>query len=162
MNDRIRELGFFLRVSEEESFSAAARSLDLDPSTISKVIQRLENRLGVRLFHRTTRSLTPTDEGLALAGQGRPLVDDLQTLMAGGGFGRRAVPSSDYLVEAAQIAKAWRAQGKTTPLKVMCSPFLTNLRVLPSLRMVSLPLPDSDGSNSVRSRTQAQSVATRA
>ncbi len=63
MNDRIRELGFFLRVSEEESFSAAARSLDLDPSTISKVIQRLENRLAVRLFHRTSRVLQLTQEG---------------------------------------------------------------------------------------------------
>jgi DNA-binding transcriptional LysR family regulator len=63
MNDRIRELGFFLRVSEEESFSAAARTLDLDPSTISKVIQRLENRLGVRLFHRTSRVLQLTQEG---------------------------------------------------------------------------------------------------
>jgi len=63
VNDHIRELGFFLRVSEEESFSAAARSLDLDPSTISKVIQRLENRLGVRLFHRTSRVLQLTQEG---------------------------------------------------------------------------------------------------
>jgi len=62
-NDRIRELGFFLRVSEEASFSAAARSLDLDPSTISKVMQRLENRLGVRLFHRTSRVLKLTQEG---------------------------------------------------------------------------------------------------
>lgn len=45
----------------------------------------------------------------------------LHTLMAGGGFGRRAVPSSDYLVEAARIAKAWRAAGKTTPLKIVWS-----------------------------------------
>jgi DNA-binding CsgD family transcriptional regulator len=63
MNDRIRELAFFLRVSEGASFSAAARALDLDPSTISKVIQRLENRLGVRLFHRTSRVLQLTQEG---------------------------------------------------------------------------------------------------
>ena len=63
MNDRIRELGFFLRVTEEASFSAAARSLDLDPSTISKVIQRLEDRLAVRLFHRTSRVLQLTQEG---------------------------------------------------------------------------------------------------
>jgi DNA-binding transcriptional LysR family regulator len=61
--DNIRELAFFLRVSEEASFSAAARSLDLDPSTISKVVQRLENRLGVRLFHRTSRVLRLTQEG---------------------------------------------------------------------------------------------------
>jgi DNA-binding transcriptional LysR family regulator len=63
MNDQIRELGFFLRVTEVASFSAAARSMDLDPSTISKVIQRLENRLGVRLFHRTSRVLQLTQEG---------------------------------------------------------------------------------------------------
>ena len=63
MYDNIRELAFFLRVSEESSFSAAARSLDLDPSTISKVVQRLENRLGVRLFHRTSRVLRLTQEG---------------------------------------------------------------------------------------------------
>jgi DNA-binding transcriptional LysR family regulator len=61
--ENIRELAFFLRVSEEASFSAAARSLDLDPSTISKVVQRLENRLGVRLFHRTSRVLRLTQEG---------------------------------------------------------------------------------------------------
>ena len=41
MNDRIRELGFLLRVTDEASFSAAARAPDLDPSTISMVIQRL-------------------------------------------------------------------------------------------------------------------------
>jgi DNA-binding transcriptional LysR family regulator len=63
MYDNVRELEFFLRVSEEASFSAAARSLNLDPSTISKVVQRLENRLGVRLFHRTSRVLQLTQEG---------------------------------------------------------------------------------------------------
>ena len=51
----------------------------------------------------------------------KPDAVHLQTLMAGGGFGRRAVPTSDYLVEAAQIAKAWKASGKNTPLKVMWS-----------------------------------------
>ena len=63
MNDRIRELSFFLRVSGVENFSSAARSLDLDPSTIGKVIQWLENRLGVRVFHRTSRVLQLTQEG---------------------------------------------------------------------------------------------------
>jgi isoquinoline 1-oxidoreductase beta subunit len=45
----------------------------------------------------------------------------LTTVMAGGGFGRRAVPTSDYLVEAAQVAKAWKAAGKTGPLKIVWS-----------------------------------------
>ncbi|MDR3396686.1 MAG: molybdopterin-dependent oxidoreductase, partial [Pandoraea sp.] len=45
----------------------------------------------------------------------------LHTLMAGGGFGRRAVPTSDYGVEAAQVAKAWRSAGHHEPVKVIWS-----------------------------------------
>ena len=45
----------------------------------------------------------------------------LHTMMAGGGFGRRAVPSSDYIVEAVNIAKAYQAAGKGGPLKVIWS-----------------------------------------
>lgn len=63
MNDQIRDLNVFLRVTEEASFSAAARSLDCNPSTVSKLIQRLENRLKVRLFNRTSRALRLTQEG---------------------------------------------------------------------------------------------------
>ncbi len=62
------------------------------------------------------------DQGAVAATLGlKPEQVHVQTLMAGGGFGRRAVPSSDYLVEAAHIAKAWRASGKNTPLKVVWS-----------------------------------------
>ena len=45
----------------------------------------------------------------------------LTTMTAGGGFGRRGVPTSDYLVEASHIAKAYRELGKTEPVKVMWS-----------------------------------------
>ncbi len=45
----------------------------------------------------------------------------LHTMMAGGGFGRRAVPTSDYIVEATHIAKTYRELGKSGPLKVMWS-----------------------------------------
>ncbi|MFT7774833.1 LysR family transcriptional regulator [Roseateles sp.] len=80
---RVDDLNLFLRVFDAGSISAAARSLDLSVAVASQRLRALEQSLGVRLFHRTTRSLTPTDEGLALAEQGRPLVDDLQTLMSG-------------------------------------------------------------------------------
>ncbi|WP_395894426.1 xanthine dehydrogenase family protein molybdopterin-binding subunit [Cupriavidus cauae] len=43
------------------------------------------------------------------------------TMMAGGGFGRRAVPTSDYLVEAAQVMRAWVAKGHREPVKVIWS-----------------------------------------
>ena len=45
----------------------------------------------------------------------------LNTMMAGGGFGRRAVPTSDYLVEAVNVAKAYLASGKKGPIKVIWS-----------------------------------------
>lgn len=45
----------------------------------------------------------------------------LNTMMAGGGFGRRAVPTSDYLVESAGVMRAWITKGHTAPLKVMWS-----------------------------------------
>jgi DNA-binding transcriptional LysR family regulator len=78
MNDRFRELDVFLRVTEEASFSAAARALDCDPSTISKLIQRLENRLGVRLFQRNSRNLALTAEGTRFLEAAQRVVDALE------------------------------------------------------------------------------------
>lgn len=80
---RIADLNLFLRIFDAGSISAAARHLDLSVAVASQRLRALEKSLGVRLFHRTTRNLTPTTEGLALAEQGRPLVDDLQTLVSG-------------------------------------------------------------------------------
>ena len=53
----------FAQVVEKGNFSAAAADLDLTPSAISKLITRLENRLGVRLLNRTTRRISLTAEG---------------------------------------------------------------------------------------------------
>ena len=63
--ERSGEMEVFLRVIEQGGFSAAARSLSLTPSAVSKLIGRLERRLGVRLLHRTTRALTLSAEGRA-------------------------------------------------------------------------------------------------
>jgi DNA-binding transcriptional LysR family regulator len=78
--DRIGDLNLFLRVLDLGSISAAARSLDLSVAVASQRLQRLERSLGVRLLHRTTRQLRPTPEGVALAEQGRALVEDLEAL----------------------------------------------------------------------------------
>jgi isoquinoline 1-oxidoreductase beta subunit len=51
----------------------------------------------------------------------KPQDVQLITAMSGGGFGRRAVPSSDYVVEAARVADAWRLAGHTGPLKIVWS-----------------------------------------
>jgi len=82
VNDRIQELDVFLRVAEASSFSAAARGLGCNPSTVSKRIQRLENRLHVRLFHRTSRVLKLTHEGenfLAAAHRVLEAIDEAET-----------------------------------------------------------------------------------
>jgi DNA-binding transcriptional LysR family regulator len=78
--DRIVDLNLFLRVLDLGSISAAARSLDLSVAVASQRLKRLERSLGVRLLHRTTRQLRPTPEGIALAEQGRSLVEDLEAL----------------------------------------------------------------------------------
>ncbi|NYE64148.1 isoquinoline 1-oxidoreductase beta subunit [Duganella sp. 1224] len=62
------------------------------------------------------------DQGAIAATAGlKPEQVVLNTMMAGGGFGRRAVPTSDYLVEAVNIAKVWQAAGHKEPIKVIWS-----------------------------------------
>ncbi|MEE7494669.1 LysR substrate-binding domain-containing protein [Methylobacterium oryzae] len=61
--DRLTGIVAFARSASLGSYSAAARSLGISPSAVSKSVQRLEARLGVSLFTRTTRSLTLTPEG---------------------------------------------------------------------------------------------------
>lgn len=96
--DRSGELEVFLRVVQEGSFSAAARSLELMPSTISKLIARLEERLGARLFVRTTRALTLTEEGESYHRAALRIVQDLndaeQAVAAGAVRGRLRISAS--------------------------------------------------------------------
>lgn len=61
--DPTTEMEVFVRSVEERGFSAAARELDMTPSAVSKQIRRLEDRLGVRLFNRTTRRISLTEAG---------------------------------------------------------------------------------------------------
>jgi isoquinoline 1-oxidoreductase beta subunit len=62
------------------------------------------------------------DQAAAAATAGlKPEQVTLHTMMAGGGFGRRAVPTSDFVVEAVNIAKAWKAAGHATPVKMIWS-----------------------------------------
>lgn len=61
--ERLAGLIAFARAGSLGSYTAAARSLSISPSAVSKSIQRLERQLGVSLFTRTTRSLALTNEG---------------------------------------------------------------------------------------------------
>jgi DNA-binding transcriptional LysR family regulator len=64
--ERLTGLIAFARAGSMGSYTAAARSLSVSPSAVSKSIQRLEKHLGLSLFARTTRSLTLTSEGREL------------------------------------------------------------------------------------------------
>lgn len=63
MDNRAGEMLVFIRVVEAGSFSEAARMLHMTPSTVSKLVSRMEDRLGVRLVERSTRRLALTQEG---------------------------------------------------------------------------------------------------
>ncbi len=65
------DLAVFVRVAECGGFSAAARAMDLAPTTVSKQIARLERQLGAALFERNTRRLKITEEGRAVAERAR-------------------------------------------------------------------------------------------
>lgn len=65
MGDQLSGIAAFVRAAEASSFAVAAEQLGLSRSAVGKAIARLEQRLGVQLFHRTTRSLRLTDEGAA-------------------------------------------------------------------------------------------------
>ena len=64
--DRLTDVAVFVRVVELGSFTRAADALGVSKAVVSKYVSRLEQRLGARLLHRTTRRLTLTEPGAAL------------------------------------------------------------------------------------------------
>jgi DNA-binding transcriptional LysR family regulator len=82
MIDRASEMAAFVRVVDAQGFSAAAPALGLTPSAVSKLITRLESRLGVRLLQRTTRALSLTADGEAFYAAARRIVGEIAALEA--------------------------------------------------------------------------------
>ena len=75
--DRLGDLAIFVHVVEARSFSAAARTLGLTKSAVSKRINRLESQLGLRLLQRTTRAMSLTEAGRLLFAEAAPGVAQL-------------------------------------------------------------------------------------
>jgi DNA-binding transcriptional LysR family regulator len=61
--DRLHSMRVFARVVELGSFAAAARDMDLSPAVVTRLVADLEQHLGARLIHRTTRRLALTEAG---------------------------------------------------------------------------------------------------
>ncbi len=76
--DRLGPIAAFVRVVETGSFTAAATSLGVSKSQVSRSVRALEDRLGARLLHRTTRAVTPTEAGQAFYGRCARILADLE------------------------------------------------------------------------------------
>ncbi|MCZ6845731.1 MAG: LysR family transcriptional regulator, partial [Alphaproteobacteria bacterium] len=75
--DTLTSMDLFVKAVDSGSFSATARQMSLTPSAVSKQISRLEDRLGARLFNRTTRRLAATEEGRAYYERCRRILADI-------------------------------------------------------------------------------------
>src|SRR6187200_231324 len=78
VRDELSVLSAFLAVAEERSFTRAAKQLSVSPSPLSHAIRGLEERLGVRLLARTTRSVAPTDAGQQFLARLGPALADVR------------------------------------------------------------------------------------
>ncbi|XXF77243.1 LysR family transcriptional regulator [Myxococcaceae bacterium GXIMD 01537] len=99
MSDRLSGIAVFVQVAEAGSFALAAKRLGLTRSAVGKGIARLEQRLGVRLFHRTTRSQSLTHDGQAFYERCARVLAELEAAEAELEHGRKA-PSGRLRVTA--------------------------------------------------------------
>jgi DNA-binding transcriptional LysR family regulator len=74
----IETLRTFVDVMRRRSFAAVARDRNVDPSSVSRTVVRLEEHLGVRLFNRTTRQLSPTEAAMAYFDRVEPMIEELE------------------------------------------------------------------------------------
>jgi DNA-binding transcriptional LysR family regulator len=116
----LADLNAFLAVADHLSFRAAASRLGVTPSALSHSMRQLEERLGMRLLHRTTRSVSLTDAGLRLLERLRPAIDQIADALEdlnrerSRPFGRLRIYAI-HMAAAAVIAPIWKRFLSTYP-----------------------------------------------
>ena len=97
--DRFDTISAFIAVADQGGFAPAARALGLSPSAVTRLVAALEERLGIRLLQRTTRSVTLTDAGARYLLRARQVLGDLKEAeeMA---QAERATPAGRFVVSA--------------------------------------------------------------
>jgi len=109
----LANLTAFVSVADQRSFRAAASRLGVTPSALSHSMRQLEERLGVRLLHRTTRSVSATDAGQRLLNQLRPAMDQIANALENLNqerlrpVGRLRIYATSHLVATAVVVPVW-------------------------------------------------------
>ena len=98
-------IAVFVRVVELGNLSAAGRDMRISPAVASTRIKELEKHLGVRLFNRTTRQLTPTEHGRAFYEGARKILEAV-TRMVPRGLPEMALTAASASVTASRILRA--------------------------------------------------------
>src|SRR6266545_1147768 len=116
--EELADLNAFVAVAEERSFTRAAAKLGTSQSALSFTVRRLEERLGVRLLSRTTRSVAPTQAGERLLGTLGPALDKIGAELTALGE-LREKPAGTIRITAgehAALTVLWPALSKLLPL----------------------------------------------
>jgi DNA-binding transcriptional LysR family regulator len=116
----LADLTAFIAIADHLSFRAAAAQIGVSPSALSHTMRQLEARLGVRLLHRTTRSVSLTDAGIRLLDRLRPAIDQIADALENLNqersrpFGRLRIYASNTAAVAV-IAPVWQRFLSTYP-----------------------------------------------
>lgn len=97
--DRLKTMAMFLAVTEAQSFSAAARNLNVSPPVVTRAVSELESRLGVKLLNRTTRYVRPTEAGSRYVEDARRVLEEVD-LVDEAAAGVNAEPRGSLVVTA--------------------------------------------------------------
>ncbi len=157
-HNHLADLTAFVAVADHLSFRAAASQLGVTPSALSYTMRQLEDHLGVRLLHRTTRSVSPTDAGLRLLQQLRPAMEQISTALESVNgererpFGRLRICAT-HLAAAAVIPRVWARYLATYPD--------VHLELFLEERPVDIVATGFDAGISLRERVAADMIAVR-
>jgi DNA-binding transcriptional LysR family regulator len=117
----LANLAAFVAVADQQSFRAAASRIGVTPSALSHSMRQLEERLGIRLLHRTTRSVSATDAGQRLLEQLRPAINQIAGALESLNqerqrpLGRLRIYATSHLVATAVVVPIWERFLSTYP-----------------------------------------------
>lgn len=125
---QLTELTAFVAVAEHRNFTKAAAQIGIAPPTMSQTIRSLEDRLGIRLFNRTTRSVALTEAGARLLGEIQPILEGVDhALESVNAFRDKPMGTLRLAVERA-ASEILLARRRTTPIRLF-------LETYPAIRL---------------------------